>query len=448
MHFLPHRWFACAILPLACASLTSVAMTSGAMAAKRELSIQVAAGKHDRVNTPVSVRLVLPREFAGPGTIAVLRREGDRDSTPAQLASPPLLDAAEATAKEGVVRHLQFVVTGPVKAGETITYRATLMTEASASGGRKPPDQPERETFGWLDTKGQFTELRFGQRPVLRYAYRPLDESSKEAREQTYKIYHHLYSPDGKHLLTKGPGGLFTHHRGLFYGFNRVSYDAGKAKADVWHCSGDAHQSHQGFLATEAGPVLGRHQLKIHWHGPGKKVFAEEQRELTVYHVPGGQLVEFASRLASRAGKIMLDGDPQHAGFHFRAANEVAEKTKQQTYFLRPDGAGKTGATRNWDAKTRDPQSVNLPWNAMSFVVGGERFTAAYLDKPTNPKEARYSERDYGRFGSYFEHTLAEDKALDVNYRLWLQAGEMKVEEVRRLSQDFVEPPQVTVENQ
>jgi len=45
---------------------------------------------------------------------------------------------------------------------------------------------------------------------------------------------------------------------------------------------------------------------------------------------------------------------------------------------------------------------------------------------PRNPKEARFSERDYGRFGSYFEYDLDEGKPLTVNYRLWLQERLMK----------------------
>jgi hypothetical protein len=172
--------------------------------------------------------------------------------------------------------------------------------------------------------------------------------------------------------------------------------------------------------------------------------FAEEERELTAYNVPGGQLVEFASRLRSPAGRVRIDGDPQHAGFQFRAHNDVDALTARETIYVRPDGVGEPGETRNWDPQTRQGP-VNLPWNAMSFVLGGKRYTVAYLDHPGNPKEARFSERDYGRFGSYFEYTIDEGKTLSVNYRLWLQEGLMKPEEVAVLSKDFVEPVEVTV---
>ena len=233
------------------------------------------------------------------------------------------------------------------------------------------------------------------------------------------------------------------HHRGIFYGFNRIRYGNGKT-ADVWHCTNGAHQVHDHFLASEAGPVLGRQRMALSWHGQGKQAFANEERELTVYNVPGGQLVEFASRLSISADPVKLDGDPQHAGLHFRADNEVFAKTSGQTIFVRPDGAGKPGETRNWDPKTRQGP-VNLPWDAMSFVLRSKRYTVAYLDHPKNPKESRHSEREYGRFGSYFEYALEKDKPLTVNYRLWLQEGLMKPEEVAVLSTSFVDPVGVTV---
>src|SRR5205807_770941 len=83
-----------------------------------------------------------------------------------------------------------------------------------------------------------------------------------------------------------------------------------------------------------------------------------------------------------------------------------------ETIYIRPDGDGKPGETRNWPAQK---DHVNLPWNAMSFVLGDQRYTTAYLDKPTNPKEARCSEREYGRFGSYFVYEVTKEKPLAVN---------------------------------
>jgi hypothetical protein len=59
-----------------------------------------------------------------------------------------------------------------------------------------------------------------------------------------------------------------------------------------------------------------------------------------------------------------------------------------------------------------------------------------HVDHPKNPKEARHSERAFGRFGSYFEYTLLSDRPLTVNYRLWLQEGLMQPKEVAALSND------------
>jgi hypothetical protein len=377
------------------------------------IDITVEAGSHDRKNTVVSVPVTIPASSAGAAT-AILE-DGTGKTLQGQVASG---------------KDLRFILP-ELKAGQSATYKVTFIREPSKLD----------EIFAWKDTAGDFAELSLGKRPVLRYMYKALDESSKDARTETYKVFHHLYDPKGERFVTKGAGSQFTHHRGIFYGFNKVTYGDNK-KCDVWHCTGDAFQSHEKFLLAEAGPVFGRHRLLVAWHGVKKEVFANEERDLTVYSLPGGTLVEFASELTPVIAPIQLDGDPQHAGFHFRAAAEVVEKTAKQTYYLRPSGPDKFGATRNWPG---NKDHVNLPWNAMSMVIGDQRYTLAYLDRPDNPKEARFSERDYGRFGSYFEKKLEKDDKLSVRYRLWLQAGEMKGEEVARLSVDFLEPPKVTV---
>jgi hypothetical protein len=352
-----------------------------------------------------------------------------------------------------VRRDLHFVLPSH-EAEQTLAFQVKL----GATGAFRD-EVLKAEMFSWLDQPGAYAELLFGsdqkQVPVMRYMCRTFDDSSKDARDKSYKVFHHLYDPEGKRFVTNGGQTnenvsdpkklLFPHHRGLMYAFNRISYGSElKKKADTWHATGDAHQTHEGYLNVEAGPVLGRHRVQVDWHGEKKEVFAREERELTVYKVPGGTLVEFASRLKTTNGKVRLDGDPQHAGFQFRASNDVAEKTAKQTYYVRPDGKGKLGDTRNWDPKTMQGP-VDLPWDVLSFVLDDKRYSVAYLNQPTNPKESRFSERDYGRFGCYFAYDLTETNPLIVNYRVWLQDGEMTGEQATALHNAFINPPRGTV---
>jgi hypothetical protein len=221
-----------------------------------------------------------------------------------------------------------------------------------------------------------------------------------------------------------------------------------KTTCDTWHAKpGETHESHQAILSSEAGTILGRHTVAVTWHGPKNEVFLTEERELTAYRLPGGILIDFASRLKTPGGRVKLDGDPQHAGFQFRAHNDVQEqKANKQTYYLRPDGKGGLGepGTRNWDPKTgKGP--VDLGWDAMSFVLDGKRYTAVYMDHPKNPHPSRWSERDYGRFGCYFEAEVTEARPLEVQYRFWLQEGEMKQEEAAALARAFTQPAKVGV---
>ncbi len=418
----------------AVAALMAVLGTVQVACAQQEplqLTLKVSAGAYDRRNTPVAVPVLLPNYLRNATSVVVL--DGKGASLQGQLTAPSIAAAVQESPNAASLRTLHFILPD-LESKQVATFQAVI----SPASTRGP-------AASWTHQAGVYSEFRFGDRPILRYMNMPLDNANAAAREQTYKVFHHLYDPAGERLVTKGPGGRYTHHRGLFYGFNRVTYGDGRKHVDTWHCKGDAHLSDDGLVLEEAGPVLGRHVVKVGWHGEGQDVFARELREVTAYIVPGKQLVEFASRLETTGGMVLLDGDPQHAGFHFRADDEVAAKTAKQTYYLRPDGQDKLGATRNWDAKNRNPAAINLPWNAMSFVLGDKRYTAVYLDSPANPKEARYSERDYGRFGSYFEYTLTKEQPLVVDYRLALQEGEITIDEAAALSNDFVHPVEVEV---
>ncbi len=409
-------------------SLLLTLLPALAAAAPYTCRVTVAAGEHDRADTPISVGLALPGAAMGADTALLTAPDGT--TLVGQLHGFSLFASHPEPVANRFARELSFVVPR-LAAGQTLTYQVTV-----------PGPQPvPGQGFRWRDAAPDLLELRHGDRPVLQYVHPALDDATPQRRESTYKVFHHLFDPAGRQLLTKGPGGLYTHHRGIFYGFNKVVYGDAQ-QVDIWHCSGQTHQAHGGTLDVAEGPVCGRHRVLVEWRGKAQTLFAREERELTVWSLPGGTLVQFASRLRSVAGRVTLDGDPQHAGFHFRAAQEVAERTKGETVYLRPDGRDRPGATRNWPGQKTH---VNLPWDAMSFTIGGQRYTVAYLDRPQNPKEARYSERDYGRFGSYFVADCDENRTLDVAYRLWVQEGEPTAAPVQARADDLADPSRVSV---
>ena len=303
--------------------------------------------------------------------------------------------------------------------------------------------------FSWKDTPGKHADLSYDGTPVARYVYERIDLSSPERREETYKPFHHVYDAAGENFLTKGPGGKFTHHRGIYFGFSKCRFtkNGKEISVDTWHCKagkGDqpgAHQTHETFLSQEADADSAVQKALIHWHDNEGEVFAIEERELTFTKADDGALVvDFTSTVTPQVEKLTLDGDPQHAGFQFRASNEVAESTAKKTYYLRPKtGKAQPGQTINWSDKNDTEATRDLPWKAMSFVVNGnERYTAVYLDHPANPKPARFSERDYGRFGSYFVKEISPDSPLTVNYRLVIGKGERTAEECEALSEAFL----------
>ncbi len=386
-------------------------------------TVTIDAGKLDRRNEAVRIPLVAP-----DGTNYTASLSAGGKDVPVALVGPGLL-----AGKPGAGKRLleAWFVLDRLDAGKSLTLTLAL-SEAKAPPAADAGLRWTRESATATLVNGPKAT------PVLRYEMPKLDETSAMTRENTFKVFHQVFD-DGK-MITKGPGGKFTHHRGLFYGFMKASY--GKNTVDIWHCKGQTHQAHDRILdETPANPVIGRHLVAVGWNGVGGKTFATELRELAAVPLPGGTLIDFASRLTPKGEDVKLDGDPQHAGFHFRASNEVADRTTKETYFVRPDGVGKKGTEVNWPGNKKH---ADLPWLGMSFVVGDQRYTVGYLDHPDNPKEARYSERTYGRFGSYFVTTVKQDAPLVVRYRVWVQKGEMKPEELAALAKAFVDPVKVT----
>lgn len=269
--------------------------------------------------------------------------------------------------------------------------------------------------FSLKDTPANYLDILSGGKIVGRYMYGH-DVSTPERRLETYKPFLHIFDAEGTAPITKGAGGDFTHHRGIFIGWNKMTV-AGKPM-DRWHMvKGD--QIHEKFLNQKAGKDGASFTSLVRWTGETPETTAvEDERTITFLPAPAPAyaLVDFVSKVKAVGGETVLAGDPEHAGLHFRPANEVV---REETVYLYPKANAEPHKDRDY------------PWFGETFTLGGKRYSVVYLNHPGNPKDAALSAyRDYGRFGAYFKTTIPAGETATFRARFLVQVGELPTAEV------------------
>lgn len=292
--------------------------------------------------------------------------------------------------------------------------------------------------FVWrVDEKSGTADLVVGDQPVVRYMF-AYDATSLESSLETYKVFHHVFGPGTKTLITKGAGGHFPHHRGLYVGWNKTSYDGGSA--DFWHCGVNLKavgpfdsQRHKKIISQEADANHGAMTTEVWWIDKNGLLIVLETRTISVSKfatgaAPGyGWQIDWSTKLESRRPVVTLDGDRQHAGFQFRAANDVSDKNP--AHYVRPSGFPDKPAAFEVDDR-KDPEGhINLGWLTMTYELDGRRFNVEYFEDPSLPKPSRYSERPYGRFGAFFKTEISRGRPLTMKYRVNVSTGETPARE-------------------
>ena len=265
------------------------------------------------------------------------------------------------------------------------------------------------QTFSFKDEAGKHLDILRDGKPLVRYMY-AFDTSTPELRHETYKVYHHVFDPTGERLLTKGAGGKFTHHRGLFIGFARTEYQA--KTYDLWHMKNQCSLVHQKVVTQEASEGSATLTTLIHWDiEPGKPIIAET-RTVKLSHDEGAHVViDWHSELKAVAGDVVLKADPEHGGMQYRPANAVADN-KSAKYLFHEEGI--------------DPKKVkDLPWVTLTYELDGKKYSVQDMRAPSNPGNSVYSAyRDYGRFGNYFVKPIADGETLKLSYRFRIAEGD------------------------
>lgn len=226
--------------------------------------------------------------------------------------------------------------------------------------------------------------------------------------DDTCKVYHRVFAPDGTRI-SKDLGGEYPHHRGLFLGFNQL-HD-GAATWDFWHCHHGETERLVGFAARADAKTQ---DLAIDWIDGNGKVLVHERRQLAVQSSARQNLIDVSIRLAAAGGPIELAGDPQHSGLQFRALQDFAPEGAPKLHYIRPPSA-RGGEDDVW---------TGCDWVAGVLPLPQGPVTVLHCTAPTNPRPCRYSTRAYGRFGSTFAHRLLPGKPLQLHYRLVVSLGE------------------------
>ena len=431
--------FAAAILAVAVMSGWSVAQVPARKIEPARLQIHVSAPKVGGVNIPVCATIELPEQFSQvpAGEISVLLKEQGVAGTdvPGQIVIA-----------QGGKAQLWWILP-QAKAGGTGSWTATLSHREKAS----------QEGFSWKDKPGDYLDLLFNGRKVMRYMY-AYDDSSPERLDDTNKPYHHVFDAEGENLLTKGPpGGLYPHHRGIFIGWNKLEF--GGKEYNLWSMNGVA-QRHQKFLKEIAGAVLAISESLINWNDPNGEPIIVEQRKITVFHQPDPTilLLDFHTRLEAVRGEVFLNGDPEHGGFQYRAHNDVStgseravrvavEASQQISQDVVEDNKAARATYLFYEDGIDPRKDQDLPWAAMSYGLNDRRYSVQHMNPPENPRPTIYSAyRDYGRFGAFFKKKIGSGETLALRYRILVVEGNMP--DRRELAGNysaFIDAPKVEV---
>lgn len=235
------------------------------------------------------------------------------------------------------------------------------------------------------------------------------DTSSKQRLKETYKPFLHLFDPEGNQLITKGAGGEYTHHRGIFIGWMKMGFDG--RTLDRWHMIG-GEQVVQGKVRLIEGIKTSSVDSTVHWNDADGNPLLVEERSFTFHTAPTPAYVmlDFQSNLNAPRGTVTLDGDAEHAGIHIRPSDSVDRK---HTAYLFP-GTG-----------TNPRKALDLPWIGETISMDGKTYSIIQFNHPENPSGTKSSAyRDYGRMGMFPTASIPAGGSLVLRYRFLVSEGD------------------------
>lgn len=272
----------------------------------------------------------------------------------------------------------------------------------------------------------------------------------------TKPYFYPLFAPGEKQIVRHWPvekiGGETTdhpHHRGLWFTHGKVN------GTDFWMESDKTGKTiHSGYGEVRGGPVYGVMQSRTNWVKPEGTIIAEDAREVRVYGLSSGTLMDFAVTIKAIGGPLTF-GDTKEGSFALRLADSMrvaVEKGKTaEGHILNSQG--------DKDAKTWGKSAA---WCDYYGPVDGQTVGVAIFDDPSNPRHpTTWHVRDYGLFAvnpfglhdfdkknpdGAGDLIVPDGQSVTFRYRLFFHQGTTLEAGVPQMGQAFITPIRASTE--
>lgn len=395
----------------------------------------------------VALTLVQSAKAAGAITLEVAAGNHDREGTVVSVAVPPLVQEAEhftltqldngqvvpvQVDRRGDKGQLVWILPDKLPAGKTRLYRlAPASAPVAATGGVTVQDDGKRLV------------VQAAGKPVLAYNHAVVPTSDPKLSMHARNGYlHPIYNPAGQ-VVTDDLNPDHGYHHGIWFAWRHNTFD-GHATDGWYETTKTGRLEHVKTDAFGDGPVFGHFTVRMHQldttSPQGEKPILDDTWRVAVYRFREYFLFDLECTQTCAAGKPVTVDKCDYGGMAIRGHKDWHDPAKSKSDYLTDEGKDRKGGNH-----------TRPRWCDLHGQLGGQTTGITVLDHPGNyrfPQPVRlHPAIPYFCFAPAVLGSFAIEpgKPYVSRYRFLIHNGELDRALADRLWQDYAQPPVVTV---
>jgi hypothetical protein len=392
----------------------------------RGIVVELAAGPHDRADTPIVYRL--PSSLGSAASFTLTRLQDHRPVPVQVVPSTP--------------RAVAWILDEPLAAGATRRYRL----EATAASA------PERGPGVACIHDDKNLELKVDGKPVLTYHMATVESPSgiDPVFRRSGQI-HPLLTPSGLEVTDDFPPD-HAHQHALFFAWVNTTF--GGRHVDFWNQKEKTGTvEHARLVRTLGGPVFGEFEAKLRHvvlNAPGgPRPALDETWTVRAYRLSKAYVVDLESDQTPAGDEPLMINKYHYGGFGIRGNRQWFDPSARGNARPDPARSGRSDFLTSEGKGRRDGNHTRPRWVDLSGKVGAGFGGVAILDSPTNfrfPQPVRlHPNKPYFVFAPMVlgEFAIEPGSHYVSRYRLVVHDGPPDVPVIERAWRDYAEPPVV-----